>query len=86
MTSEPNAQAPPLDAGFTAWLRQQRRRRDPVGDLSRDQQHDRCWSHGRARLETLHAHLEGHGAIDLAHDALDRAWSEWQVRREQGDT
>lgn len=69
-----------MTAGFKAWLRLQRHRHDPVGDLARDACADNLWPRGRARLQTLHDHLARMGAIPEAHDALDRAWFEWNAR------
>jgi hypothetical protein len=65
------------ELGFTTWLRRQRQRDDPVGDLAREAARDRGWPRPPARLAILHAHLERTHAPDGAHEALDRAWFEW---------
>jgi hypothetical protein len=62
---------------FSEWLRAQRRRDDPVGDLARDAMADDGWLGGRD-LSALHGHLSRYGACEGAHDALDRAWREWR--------
>jgi hypothetical protein len=66
-----------ITVGFRDWLRRQRDRPDPVGDLAREAHHDHGWPRGRARLDTLHLHLDDLDACDGAHDALDCAWIEW---------
>jgi hypothetical protein len=65
-------------SGFKAWLRTQVRREDKVGDLSRDAIQDRCWPRGRAPLQHLERHLEKHGAIPEAIEALNVVFSEWE--------
>jgi uncharacterized protein YozE (UPF0346 family) len=70
-----------MSGGFKAWLRHQQHRRDPVGDLARDAHHDHEWPRGSARLRTLHDHLDEMNACAAAHDALDRAWLEWDRER-----
>lgn len=65
-------------SGFKRWLRTQKHREDPVGDLARDAARDRCWPRGSASLRHLEKHLEKHDAIPEAIEALRRAFSEWQ--------
>jgi hypothetical protein len=65
-------------SGFKTWLRTQARREDAVGDLARDAIQDRCWPRGSASLHHLDKHLEKHGAIPEAIEALYVAFSEWE--------
>jgi len=65
-------------SGFKAWLRTQARREDAVGDLARDAIQDRCWPRGSASLHHLEKHLEKHGAIPEAMEALRLARTEWE--------
>jgi hypothetical protein len=62
--------------GFTAWLKEQHHRDDPVGNLSRDMREDKDWP-GRARHRGLRSHLESRGAIGKGLQALDDAYTEW---------
>ncbi len=63
---------------FTAWLRRQRSRHDPVGDLARDAGEDGTWPRARSR-EALESYLAALGASDGAIAALDRAWLEYEA-------
>jgi hypothetical protein len=63
---------------FIQWLKQQRDRDDPVGDLARDAASDRRFPRSNS-LVRLQAYLAFDTyAIDLAQIALVRAWAEWQ--------
>lgn len=70
-------------AGFKVWLKRQKHRNDPVGDLARDAMRDRHWPPG-AKLSRLEGYLGERGACKEAHEALYRAWREWQAN-ERGD-
>jgi len=67
---------------FAQWLRLQRKRWDPVGDLARDVAWDRReGGFTGKKLRTRdgwHRHLDETSACQGAHDALDEAWHEWQ--------
>ena len=61
---------------FTRWLKKQKDRKDPVGDLAIDFLED----HERPKvtdLSALHEHLATERAESNAHRALDTAWKEW---------
>ena len=75
------------EPSFTAWLRAQKKRQDPVGDLSRDMRSDGEWPRvPGAGLPLYTQHLEECGACDGAFRALKRAYAEWSLlRREAGD-
>lgn len=61
---------------FRAWLLDQSRRDDPVGDLARDVSSDK---HNKARSAFgLRQHLFRVGAFDNAFDALRTAEHEWK--------
>ena len=62
---------------FRGWLREQRKRRDPIGDLARDMVADgECWT-GRSG-SSLDTHIqEVHNADNGALNALARARHEW---------
>jgi hypothetical protein len=59
---------------FTSWLKHQRRRHDPVGDLARDVARDKCWPQGEPGELT---HLAQHHAMPAVYTALRRAWDEF---------
>ena len=68
----------PFSHGFRHWLRLQRHRTDPIGDLARDFERDRCmpapeWED----LTVYEAHMREHDALDSAIIALWTAWVEW---------
>ncbi len=63
---------------FTGWLLRQRDRGDPVGDLARDALEDRTWPVLAEDHAAFHQHLVLLGAMDLAMEALDRAWDEYE--------
>ena len=67
---------------FTAWLRRQVNRDDPIGDLARDfVEGARIGAHGRVYRtpEGLHDQLVLLGACHGAFRALDRAAFEWRA-------
>lgn len=67
--------------GFTTWLRNQRNRDDPVGDLAWDAAGDSKWpTRARTRV-AFHTHLENSGAENAAQDALNQAWQEFTESR-----
>ena len=67
---------------FLDWLARQTWRRDTIGDLARDTRRDDSWPPaGKISRARLRAHLEGRDAIPSALDALDAAWTEWDVER-----
>lgn len=64
--------------GFTTWLLRQSERDDPIGDLARDANADMDRPHGSADIETRRTHLWLRHADDVAMDALENAWTEYQ--------
>ena len=66
---------------FAAWLRNQRRRDDPVGDLARDAAADRHWPKAAKSLPRLLDYLAGRGACPGAVEACRRAWAEFRAER-----
>jgi hypothetical protein len=63
---------------FTTWLRQQNKRRDPVGDLARDYIGD-SRSKGLTKAE-LRRHIREVGCLDASHAFVD-AFSEFAAQR-----
>ena len=66
---------------FAAWLRNQRRRDDPVGDLARDAAADRHWPKAAKSLPRLLDYLAGRWACPGAVEACRRAWAEFRAER-----
>jgi len=64
---------------FDAWMRNQRRRHDPVGDLARDAAGDRRWQKAATSLPRLLDYLAGRGACPGAVEACRRAWAEFRA-------
>lgn len=68
---------------FTEWLKNQRDRQDPVGDLARDVAEDArtgCLPGGAAGWPLVTAHLMAdHEMCEGARDALDAALREYQA-------
>jgi len=62
---------------FWQWLRRQRRRADPVGDLSRDALADKHRK-GTTRVWWVRR-LTKHGACDGALYSLEKAWREYNT-------
>jgi uncharacterized protein YozE (UPF0346 family) len=71
---------------FAAWLRNQRRRDDPVGDLARDAAADRHWPKAAKSLPRLLDYLAGRGACPGAVEACRRAWAEFRAERPRSPT
>ncbi len=70
---------------FDQWLKKQRRRDDPVGDLARDRLQDYAWPRvPGTRLRGYRSYLAECGACNGAERALERAYQEWLKQREQG--
>jgi hypothetical protein len=66
---------------FRAWLLEQKRRRDVVGDLARDLLADRCLGQAVSPV-AIHWHLQAaHFPCDCALGALRVAVDEWNVGR-----
>ena len=64
---------------FWMWLKHQRDRDDPVGDIARDAQNDKCWPRGSPPWRRLRRHLlDKHNPSEAAYDAMHRAYGEWQ--------
>jgi uncharacterized protein YozE (UPF0346 family) len=65
---------------FLQYLRAQRDRHDPVGDLARDALHDPDPDMPRRRTtrQQWQAYLEARHACDGALEALDKAWDEYE--------
>jgi hypothetical protein len=63
---------------FLQWLRQQRHRPDPVGDLACDALNDRHKPTGQVTLRQWQRYLQGIPACDGALKALHRAWDEYR--------
>lgn len=68
---------------FTAWLRAQRRRPDPVGDLARDAASDDTWPTSANSLPRLLAYLTARGATFAAKRDCYRAWLQFRTHCEQ---
>ena len=64
---------------FTAWLRTQTHRNDPIGDLARDFTADPRARTARSPNGVQSLLLEA-GACHEAHEACDAAAKEWQTR------
>jgi uncharacterized protein YozE (UPF0346 family) len=62
---------------FKAWLQLQKKRDDPVGDLSRDVLKDREWPITQDMVK-LRQYMVKRGSVESALTALDRAYSEYQ--------
>ncbi len=62
---------------FKAWLIQQRKRADPVGDLARDVIKDRTWPPTQDMVK-LREHLKQRVAAESILSALDQAYAEYQ--------
>ncbi len=62
---------------FKAWLMQQKKRTDPVGDLTREILKDPTWPSTQDMVK-LRQHLVKRGAADGALSALDQAYEEYQ--------
>ncbi len=60
---------------FWQWLKTQKHRSDPVGDLSRDAIADEHHKGNTRRWWVRH--LTGHGACGNATSAFSRAWQEY---------
>ena len=71
---------------FAAWLRNQRRRDDPVGDLARDAAADRHWPKAAKSLPRLLDYLAGRGACPGAVEACRRAWAEFRAEGPRSPT
>ena len=71
---------------FAAWLRNQRRRDDPVGDLARDAAADRHWPKAAKSLPRLLDYLAGRRACPGAVEACRRAWAEFRAERPRSPT
>jgi hypothetical protein len=65
---------------FTAWLKAQRHRSDPVGALSGEMAGDGGWPEPVAYQDALDF-LEGHDAPWFVIAALSVAWKEWRDRK-----
>lgn len=66
----------PRTDNFTAWLRRQIQRPDPIGDLARDCKNDRNWPRVVRTFEEAATYLDGiePKASPAAMRALERAW------------
>ena len=67
---------------FAAWLRDQRMRDDPVGDLARDAADDPQWPKAPRSLQRLLAYIEASPGGDCtgALESCRRAWAEFRTR------
>lgn len=63
---------------FYVYLKGQRKREDPVGDLARDVYADTAWPQRARRFEEVQQHLEYMDACDGAYEAANRAWYEFE--------
>lgn len=68
----------PPNRSFRAWLKTQRGRNDPIGDLARDADNDPGTPTGRVAKNAWYAHLvqQARGGT-AAVQALDGAWAEF---------
>jgi uncharacterized protein YozE (UPF0346 family) len=75
---------------FRQWLHRHRNDESPIGDLARDVARDACWPRQRPgdrdeegeSIALYRAHLDEHGAIAGARDALENAWRDYIEGRE----
>lgn len=73
-----SAWSTPPSRSFRAWLKTQRERNDPIGDLARDADNDPGTPTGRAAKNAWYGHLiQQADASTGAVKALDEAWSEF---------
>jgi len=71
---------------FAAWLRNQRRRDDPAGDLARGVAADRHWPKAAKSLPRLLDYLAGRGACPGAVGACRWAWAEFRAEGPRSPT
>lgn len=78
-----NGQTGSMEMTFRSWLKKQRKRIGPVGDLARDTfTDDGIPLPRRMTKKTLLAHMEQHyNPCDGALSALDEAYSEFQSEK-----
>lgn len=62
---------------FTTWLKRQRGRNDPVGDLSLDLRRDKTWPKNATKFIDFTKHLCGKRASDTCVKAFLSAWREY---------
>jgi 5-methylcytosine-specific restriction endonuclease McrA len=72
---------------FYRWLKRQRKREDPIGDLARDVARDKAFPIQSEVLDSMQAHLLHNRACAEALQALEEAWTESgeRARRELRD-
>jgi hypothetical protein len=65
---------------FTTFLKAQKHRQDPVGELARDWSKDvhNSKPRGAYKWKTLEGYLLGRGAVQNCISAAKLAWDEWQ--------
>ena len=71
---------------FWAWLRQQAKRDDRVGDVARDAQRDKETPRRSSRHEDWETHLRGMYASEAAIDSLQQAFKEYHETLEETAT
>lgn len=65
---------------FNAWLKGQRKRDDPIGDLSRDVIADMGWPRRTQKLQVLQEYMKRKMASQEALLALEDAWKEYKAQ------
>jgi len=65
--------------GFYGWLKKQRKRDDPIGDIARDAMEDRDFPRRAKSLTVYVDYLEDINACGDAISALHTCWQEYQV-------
>jgi len=66
--------------GFSKWLKRQHRRKDAIGDLSRDIRNDPSWPKQVRKYAYFVGYVENSGLPEGALAALYSAWCEWSEK------
>lgn len=64
--------------GFNRWLRRQRKRDDPVGDLARDSAKDPRWPRHANLKRSFVRYLSSRGVAEKVLASFESAWQEFQ--------
>jgi len=66
---------------FYNWLKRQKTRNDPIGDLARDAIIEGSFPQKIESVRELHVYLSDKRACTEAHSALDEAWNEYKGKK-----